>query len=315
MIEAAVYGAQNELEWDAFCAGAVNATLLHTRRFLSYHRDRIRDRSLLLREDDKLVALLPAGEAGDDPDVVVSHPGATYGGLIHQGRLRGARMLEAMQVCAATMRQFGYQRFRYKPVPHVYQQIPSQDDLYALFRVGARRIRCDLASVVDIENRGPVSERRKRGLKKAARVVELSSSETHLSALWVVLEENLLRKHGARPVHTLAEIAELQERFPQDIMLRAALIDGTVEAGVVFFRTPMLWHAQYIAASENANDACALDAVFHDAIREAGEAGARFFDFGTSNEQAGLVLNDGLYRFKSEFGGGGVVYEQYELTL
>jgi hypothetical protein len=36
---------------------------------------------------------------------------------------------------------------------------------------------------------------------------------------------------------------------------------------------------------------------------------------GISTEQQGTVLNDGLYRFKSEFGGGGVVHEFFEIDL
>ena len=37
--------------------------------------------------------------------------------------------------------------------------------------------------------------------------------------------------------------------------------------------------------------------------------------FGTSNGEAEGRLNEGLYRFKSEFGGSGVAHETYELEL
>jgi hypothetical protein len=43
--------------------------------------------------------------------------------------------------------------------------------------------------------------------------------------------------------------------------------------------------------------------------------GARYFDFGVSNEQGGQILNEGLYRFKMSFGAGGVVHEFYEVAL
>jgi lipid II:glycine glycyltransferase (peptidoglycan interpeptide bridge formation enzyme) len=59
----------------------------------------------------------------------------------------------------------------------------------------------------------------------------------------------------------------------------------------------------------------ALDAVFDGAIIDANRAGVRYFDFGTSNEDEGAVLNEGLYRFKAEFGGGGVAHEFFELDL
>ena len=50
-------------------------------------------------------------------------------------------------------------------------------------------------------------------------------------------------------------------------------------------------------------------------IRSAIGSGRRWFDFGTSNERQGRFLNEGLYEFKSNFGGGGVAHEFYTLNL
>jgi lipid II:glycine glycyltransferase (peptidoglycan interpeptide bridge formation enzyme) len=77
----------------------------------------------------------------------------------------------------------------------------------------------------------------------------------------------------------------------------------------------MTHHAQYTAASTIGNKTCALDMVFEHCMVNASTQGARWFDFGISNEDGGQVLNDGLYRFKAEFGGGGVVHEFFELNL
>jgi CelD/BcsL family acetyltransferase involved in cellulose biosynthesis len=315
VIEAAFLTDGQSAEWDHFCKGGLNGTFLHSRRFLSYHGTRFVDRSLMVREDGQLVAVLPLAQSSGDATVVVSHPGATYGGLVHQGKVRGMRTIEALEACASALHAAGYMRMQYKPVPHIYHQVPAQDDLYALFRLGARRFRCDLSSSIDLTNRGAPSERRRRGLKKALRSVELQDGAEQLPALWAVLQDNLARKHDAQPVHSLQEMLELCQRFPQEIAVRVACIAGRVEAGVVLFRCGPVWHAQYIAASQAAYDVSALDAVFDGAITEAKGAGARYFDFGTSNEEGGQVLNDGLYRFKTEFGGGGVAYEQYEIEL
>jgi hypothetical protein len=246
--------------------------------------------------------------------LVSSHPGITYGGVVHQGQLSGMRMVDALTAISQYYLKAGYHRLQYKPIPFVYMRNPSQDDLYALFRLKAKRSRCDLSCSIELANRRPLSERRRRGLKKAQKAVSLSS-ESALQDIWKIIEQNLQRRHDARPVHSLAELAMLRDRFPQEIIVRSALIDGVVVAGVVFFNSSLVWHTQYIAASEVAYDVSALDAVFGAAIHEAKEAGVRYFDFGTSNEEGGWVLNDGLYCFKSEFGGGGVVHEYYELEL
>jgi hypothetical protein len=313
IIELVPYESRHAEAWDAFCAGAANATFLHTRRFISYHGERFNDLSFLVMDSGKLIGVFPAAQSLFDPALVVSHPGITYGGLVHQGKLAGTRMIEALEAIIHHYAKAGYRRLQYKPLPFIYATLPSQDDLYALFRLGAQRVRCDLSCCIDVAARRSLSERRRRGLKKALAAVTLSSEPSLLGELWRVVAQNLARKHDARPVHSLEELTLLQERFPQQIQVRCALMAGVVEAGVVFFNTARVWHAQYIAASEAANDVSALDAVFDATIVEARQAGARYFDFGTSNEDGGKVLNDGLYRFKSEFGGGGVAHEFYEL--
>lgn len=304
-----------EAEWDAFCSGTLQGTLLHTRRFLSYHGERFQDRSLLAVEDGRIVGVLPAALNPGDATCVVSHPGATYGGLLHSGHLRGERMVEALSAVLKHYAARGIQKLVYKAVPCTYHKAPAQDDLYALFRFSARRLRCDLSSTIALRARLPVSERRRRSLKKARKAnAQVIRGSTHLPAFWQMLALNLERKHGTRPVHTLAELDLLAGRFPTEMELVVATLDGQVEAGTLLFRTATCDHAQYIAASERGNETCALDAVFEDCIGAAGDAGKDWFDFGISTEDAGMTLNEGLYRFKSEFGAGGTLYEFYELN-
>jgi CelD/BcsL family acetyltransferase involved in cellulose biosynthesis len=133
--------------------------------------------------------------------------------------------------------------------------------------------------------------------------------------LWQVLTDNLTRKHDAAPVHRLEEMERLIALFPGGIELFCAKVDDRVEAGVVVFKTRRAWHAQYIAASQTAYAISALDAVFDRLIADAVLANVRFFDFGTSNEREGMVLNESLYQYKLEYGGGGVVHEFYDLDL
>jgi Acetyltransferase (GNAT) domain len=298
--------------WDDFCSSSVNATFLHTRRFLSYHQDRFKDLSVLVFESGKLIGIFPAAQSPSDSSLVISHPGITYGGLVHQGSLRGKRMIEVLSTLSAFYLKNGYQRLQYKVIPYIYSKSPSQDDLYALFRMGALRTRCDLSCAIDLANPPLLSERRRRGLKKAQKVITLSNNLDLLGELWSVVEENLARKHDAKPVHSLAEMILLSQRFPEQIILRCGLMEGRVVAGVVFFNANNVWHAQYIAASLVGYEQSALDAVFISAIEEARSLGTRYFDFGTSNEEQGKVLNEGLYTFKSEFGAGGVAHEFYE---
>lgn len=302
--------------WDAFCAASYGATFLHTRRFLSYHGERFADRSLIVESEGQWLGLLPLAEDPHDAGCVVSHPGITYGGLLHQGKLRGEAMVQALQLSCDALRGQGYRRLRYKPVPTMYQRAPAQDDLYALFRLQAARVRCDLSSCIDLSHPLPRSERRERGLKKALRCgLVVEGGPQQLTDLWPVLNENLQRAHGLQAVHSLEQITLLVERFPQQIQCRVARAEKRVLAGLVLFMTPKCAHAQYIASNAEGQSMGALDLLFDTAIHEARSAGTAFFDFGNSNEAQGRVLNQGLHRFKSEFGAGGVVHEHHEITL
>lgn len=301
--------------WDEFCASAINSSFLHTRHFLNYHGGRYQDLSLMVVENGKLVGVLPAAQSPSNEAQVVTHPGITYGGIVHTGKLVGMKMLETLSAVCAWYSEKGYSSLLYKVLPHIYAKAPAQDDLYALFRLGAERVRCDLSCAIDLTARLEQSQRRKRGFKKASEVVTISNEPHLLESFWQILEDNLERKHAARPVHSLAEMKLLTSFFPHNISISCALIDGRVEAGVLFFNGSIVWHAQYIAASAKAYEVGALDAVFESAIKRAAQDGVRYFDFGTSNEDAGWKLNDGLYRFKSEFGAAGVAHEFFELRL
>ena len=300
-------------EWDEFCGGTVNGTLLHKRRFLSYHGDRFVDHSLILRNDGDIVAVLPAAAVESSPGVVVSHPGATYGGLVHDGWLTGQRVIDAMELVRGHFRESGFHTLRYKPIPHIYSTSPADDDLYALFRLGARRVRAELASCIDLDGRRTPTQRRRRALRKAQAKVTVDNSMDWLASFYEVLMVNLAARHAATPVHTLDELRTLIDRFPEEITLSVAVRERRVLAGVLFFRSTRVVHAQYIAATEEGFAVNSLDSVFECAISAAALEGLRFFDFGTCNEDEGRYLNEGLYRFKTEFGGGGVTYNQYEI--
>jgi GNAT acetyltransferase-like protein len=302
--------------WDVFCDHAVNATFLHTRRFLSYHGSRFEDASVSVVVNDKLVGVVPAARLPSDSSTVCSHPGITYGGLIGTEWLTGAKSLISLEAVARHYAEGGFARLLYKAVPHIYHRRPAQDDLYALQRIGARRYRTDLAAVIDLADRGAASSRRTRGLKKAqAGGVALGVGVQHIANFWALLEENLSSRHGVRPVHSEHELALLMERFPDNISLHVAKKANEVIAGVVVFDSTRVRHCQYIGVSEAGRELCGLDAIFDHCIAEALRRGLRFFSFGVSTEADGEVLNEGLHTFKSEFGASGVVHEFYELLL
>ncbi|MCR4399294.1 MAG: GNAT family N-acetyltransferase [Syntrophomonadaceae bacterium] len=301
--------------WDALVARSWNGTFLHSRRFLSYHGDRFQDESLLLFDDEgRLQGVIPVAVDPRDSARLVSHPGLTYGGVVHAGGLRGMRMVEALHQVRDHFAGRGFARLLYKAVPLIYHRVPSADDSWALFLLGAQRCRCDLASVIDYGCEVPWA-RRARPHKARRLGVQVDEGAQYLPAMWVVMEAALQQRHGVRPVHTLEEILLLQAWFPGRIACVAGLLEGELVAGVVLFRTGRVMHAQYAAVSPEGMAARALPLVFEHCIAMGRQEQRRYFSFGHSNEGEGRILNQGLHAFKSKFGAGGVVHEFWELPL
>lgn len=121
-------------EWDCFIANSRNGTFLFFRNYMDYHSDRFIDNSLLFRYKGKLIAVLPANREGD---VLWSHQGLTYGGLVLSSKCTADRVLNIFSLLFSWLSERGFSKLVYKCVPDIYHRYPSQEDLYALFRNNA----------------------------------------------------------------------------------------------------------------------------------------------------------------------------------
>jgi hypothetical protein len=302
---------------DRVVADSVNGTFMHSRRFLAYHGERFTDASVVIRAEDRTVGVLPAAVDPTAENRVVTHPGLTYGGIVRLRRLSGHDLVDSLALVSRYYNEQGFETLRYKATPTIFHRAPAEDDSYALHRLGARRYRCDLNSLIDL---GDFSDRRnenrRRGYKKAVKAgVVVSDDIGHLPEYWKVLEERLAERHGVHPVHTIDEITVIAELFPTAVQLMTGLLDGRVVAGVVLFSLGPAVHIQYSASTEDGRAAGALDPVTWTAIEWARDSGARWFSFGISTENEGRALNTSLFHFKESFGATSVVHEHYDLPL
>ena len=306
------YSAAVAGEWDAFVRRARNGLFLFERGYMDYHADRFTDASLLFRDGEKLVAVLPACAAGD---TLASHGGLTFGGLVLDETVRLGRVVELVSALTAKLPELGFSRLLYKQVPTFFFEPQSAEDSYALFRAGARITRVDANFVTDLARPVEVQERRRRSAKKATKAGVTVTESADFSAFWAqALVPVLQARHGVAPVHSVAEIELLRARFPQNIRLFVATREGRVLAGTVLYLYRGVTHAQYIAANDEGRDTGALDLVFS-ALLENAPGAPRFFSFGISTEDAGRVLNEGLAEWKEGFGARAVPHTFYELTV
>lgn len=286
-------------------------SFLFNRGYMDYHADRFCDFSLMAYDGGRLVALLPANRVGS---TVYSHQGLTYGGWLTLDGMTATMMLRVWREAVGFLSSLGVERLVYKCVPWIYSMMPSDEDRYALFRMGARWESCQVASVVDLRGGWRFDSNARRNAAKAARGGVRVVESCDFVRFWPVLEDVLSSRYGVGPVHSLAEIELLKGRFPRNIKLVVALsAEGEVLAGVVLYLTERVAHVQYIASSPRGRELGALALIFSEVMQECG--GFDYFDFGTSCEMGGRYLNEGLLRQKSGFGGRGVAYESFAVDL
>jgi len=107
----------------------------------------------------------------------------------------------------------------------------------------------------------------------------------------------------------------LKSRFPKNIELRAAYVDGDIVAGTIVYKYGHVWHTQYLASSEIGKKVGGLDFVIYSLIDEARKEGCEYLSFGASTTQAGKVLNEGLIWQKESYGARGLTHDYYALNL
>jgi Acetyltransferase (GNAT) domain len=309
-LEVRRYGSGDASAWDDLVARSSSGHFLFRRAYLEYHGDRLEDHSLLVFEGPKLVAALPAHMDGTR---LISHGGLTFGGLITASALSSRRRLAAFDAICGYLRERGVQSLLYKAVPHIYQRVPAEDDLFALYRAGAHLVARQLGSAIRLDSRLPYSKGRRADLKVAARS-RVNVERSHDFDAFMALQRMVLEvRHGARPVHTTEELKLLESRFPEEIKLHIATIDERLVAGVVTYETEAVARAQYVAVSEEGRAAHALDRIVDDLLHMyAGHK--RWFDFGTSMLEGG-GLNEPLIRNKESYGARTVVYDHYLLDV
>ena len=303
MITITRYDASMAARWDEMARLSRNGTFLHQRGYMDYHSDRFTDCSLVAMNDGKWCALLPACEDGD---TLFSHRGLTYGGwLVPLKHFDATVMLQVMDAAIEWMRAQGIKHLVYKAVPH----------MYALFRHGASLVETNISTTIDLTCPLPLDRGNKSGANAARKAGITVGPSEDWEGYWHLLSSLLDERYDTRPVHTLDEMRLLQGRFPENISLHTATLDGELLAGVVMYLSQPVAHCQYIGASPAGKESKALTLLFEHLIAKYQQAGYRYFDFGISNENHGLYLNEGLVRQKSRLGGRGIVYNTFQIDL
>lgn len=312
MVTISVYSPIQHSEWNHFVYGAKNSTFMHLREYMDYHSSRFTDNSLIAYQNNKIIGVLPANRVGD---TLYSHQGLSYAGwLVQTKHFDVTNMLRIWDAMAEFLPSIGIKRLVYKPSPHIYHSYPAEEDLYAIFRHNGVITSTTISTVIPIADAIRFNENSRRAVRLAQKDGIVINETADYAPYWNVLTELLNERYGVNPVHTLAEINLLHSLFPINIRLFTANLGDEVLGGTLIYHTGLVAHAQYIAASQKGKAMKVLPIIF-DHLINTEFSQTKYFDFGTSNEQGGRVLNEGLVMQKTGMGGRGIVYNTYSIEF
>lgn len=303
--QARLYQKEDVELWNDFVSKAKNATFLFQRNFMEYHKDRFDDYSVMILKDGKLVAALPANRVGD---TVYSHQGLSYGTLVIKEEVRIKEYVAVFRELMLFLNENNVRALELKLLPKIYNQTMADEMDYVSFLMQANRLRTDVYLAIDMNKEYNPNRNRKRALKMAGELnIEVRQDQNYEGFWNEILIPNLENRFKVSPVHTLNEIKRLADFFPNQIQLFNAYQNGKLKAGVVMFLTDTVAHFQYSSGGNDRDETAALDVLFDFIIREF--SSKRYVSFGSSSENNGLQLNEGLAYWKESFGATATVQD------
>lgn len=316
MVELKKYQQKFYDHWNDFCLNSQFGNFLHSKKFLNYHKNKFKDESLLFFHNNELVAILPAASLQNNSKIVISHPGATYGGLIEKNKSDLTFTLDIFILIKNYYKNFGYKKFLYKKTPYIYQKQPYDYDLNVIFKLNGLKISSNISSTINLKNSYKFSNRKIRSLKKLSNLdISISSDIKDLVLFYKILKNNLKSKFDVNPTHSFDELSYLIDNFKNSIKFFSLKIEFKILTGLIIFIFDNCWHVQYVASNQEGNKLGATNFLYDYVIHLAKSDGALFFDFGISTVNNGNDTNLGLLQYKNEFGGGTVEYTSYLIDL
>lgn len=293
------YNSSDFALWNDFVAEAKNATFLFHRDFMEYHSDRFEDFSLLVFEEEKLRAILPANKR---ENAVYSHQGLTYGGLVFLSKLKAEKAEVILDEILLFFKENRIENFYYKPIPDFYFSEGNAVIDFFLLKRGAVLERKEMNLAVNLTIPLKISKSKMKHFRRIENLDLDIVEEENFDPFWEkVLEPRLLEKFNTKPVHSKEEITLLKTKFPLSIKQFSAYKDDEIIAGITIFETKNVIKSQYGATSKTGEEFRALDFLFINLIHKYKRKGKQFFDMGIVNSDT-EDYNAGLLKQKEELG-------------
>ncbi|MCI8378508.1 MAG: GNAT family N-acetyltransferase [Lachnospiraceae bacterium] len=306
---------------------STNGEFIHAPFFLEYHpKNRFTDDSVAIFDLNcgTVAGVMMAAVDPNNKRCVISHPGTTFAGPVVKN---GASISLKERIVSMLLNYYEsiYSKICIKTVPEIYTTQCYGEISYFLLKRGYNIGMTALANVANISKYHSEDEvfelykgKRRNHIRKAIALnnFKLESNKTIRKDVWDHMTDNLCKKFHSRPTHSYSEVCSLVERCPEYIKAYYANSkDGDYGAFALIFQFKNVFHTQYLDTNYAYAGQYPNLFLIHHLFLEAIKTGCTFFSFGSSTENGGNYLNQGLHNYKAEYGGGSIILPIYQKDL
>lgn len=295
-----------------------NGEFIGTLDYLSYHPSgRFIDDSIIVQEPNSgnIKSVVMAASI-QDKNTIISHPGTTFSGPIFKSN-QGVDEINEVLNLLLEYYENKYSEIEFRIQPTSYSSQPLEDLTYLLNKKGYNFGYTALANVIhltDIKKEEDIlrlyGTSRRNQVRKLIRAsnYDFQKKDNIDEKIWENINNNLESRYDTSPTHSFSDITNLQNKFPNHIIPYTTYRnDGEYGASAVVFKFKNVFHTQYLDVNYHLRKDYPNVFLIHNLIKTAIAEGFTMFSFGSSTENGGEAINQGLYNFKKYFGGGRIL--------
>ncbi len=311
--------------WKKALKGASNATLFHEHDFLDYHpAGRFENHHLIFWVGEEPRAVMTgAVRLENGSKVLVSYPGASYGGLVHPPGLSFNSADHLISTLIRYAEKAGFDALQLTQPPSIYTGWPDDVIIFQMLRYGFTYVKREITQAIPLvypdgdvfrtlcnKTRTAVRKALKAGLTVRE---DIELSDGNLEIFYSLLLDNRARL-GVTPTHSLDELKVLRDLIPDRLSLSLVYYGKIPIAGILnFVCNPRVLLIFYVCHDWNYQEHRPVPLLVYNTIQWAYRRGFRHLDFGTST--LNMEPNRGLIKFKENFGSIGYFRDTLRLDL
>ena len=305
-------------EWEKFISDSNNGTIFQKQAFLKYHINRkFVDGSLVIKNKGTIVAAVPAAIK---ENILYSHPGSSYGGIVLSQNLDFKIIHDILKVIDEYCIAQKYKALFLINSPSIYQKKSDQSLDYLLQWNGFKQTELYISHAVDMSKTSDIlsllTKRKRRYINNNQELNSLTfEEETYLDEFYNILIASK-KKYNTTPTHSLDELIKLKDMFPQQIKLLVTKNENKIIGGsLIFFTNDNVALVFYNTILEEYRESQIAMLQLYKCMEIAKKYNLHWIDFGVSHtpeEENPLAPKFSLIHFKEQFNAKGVLRIAYQ---